>query len=240
MRTLVIVGALVALAACPVFAITVAMDQQINLGYTYNSQSPSGNAIYPAFNSDTQTIADGFTRHNLVYGGGAGGWYYQYVDLNLAGITTPGAGLNLSLAGSTISFDCRYYQDADTNTNPYGDAPVFLRLYTYGADGNTYLGHRDYSIVYATQAPWNNPPFPTWTTVTVDVNNAPNITQGGAFDVTNVSRIRWYGTDWSGTGADFVDFKNLVITPGVVPEPSSILALVAGLAGVAPLVRRRK
>ncbi len=237
MRTLVLMSVLVALAICPAFAATVAMDQQINLGYTYNSQSPSGDAIYPAFNSDTQTIANGFTRHNLTTV--PGGWYYQYVDLNLAGITTPGAGLDLSSAGSTVQFDTRYYQNPETNTNPYGDAPVFLRLYTYAADGNTYLGHRDYSIVYATQAPWNNPPYPTWTTVTVDVNAAAH-SDGGAFDPANVSRIRWYGTDWSGGGDDFVDFRNLVLTPGVVPEPSSVLALMAGLAGLLPLVRRRK
>ncbi|MDM8008529.1 MAG: PEP-CTERM sorting domain-containing protein [Phycisphaerae bacterium] len=217
---------------------TVEMNAQINLGYTYNTQSPGGNAIYPAFNSDTQTIfaddeveAEGFTRHNLTTV--PGGWWYQYVDLNLAGITTPGSGLNLSAPDSTVTFDTRYYQNDVTNTNPYGDAPVFLRLYTYGEDGNTYLGYRDYSIVYATQPDWNNPPYPTWTTVTVDVNNAPNISEGGVFDVSNVSRIRWYGTDWSGGGDDFVDFKNLVITP----EPTALVLLALG--GVLVARRRR-
>jgi len=205
--------------------VSLPLDAQINLGYTYNSQSPSGDAIYPAFNSDTQTFFPGsHVRHNLLYGGGAGSWYYQYVDFNLAGITTPGNGLDLSAAGSTVTFDTRYYQDPEMNTNPYGDAPVFLRLYTYGADGNTYIGYRDYSIVYATQAPWSNPPYPTWTTVTVDVN-ATAYTQGGTFDVTNVSRLRWYGTDWSGVGTDFVDFRNLVITP----EPGTLALLGLGI-----------
>lgn len=215
---------------------TVEMNAQINLGYTYNSQSPGGDAIYPAFTSDTQTIfadgemeAEGFTRHNLITV--PGGWWYQYVDLNLAGITTPGNGLNLSAADSTVTFDTRYYQGGE-NTNPYGDAPVFLRLYTYGPDGNTYLGHRDYSIVYATQDPWNNPPYPTWTTVTVNVNTTA-YTDGGTFDVSNVSRIRWYGTDWSGMGQDFVDFKNLVITP----EPTALVLLALG--GVLVARRRR-
>jgi hypothetical protein len=212
---------------------SIPMDQQINLGYTYSSQSPSGDAIYPAFNSDTQTFFPGsHVRHNLLTGGGAASWWYQYVDLNLAGITTPGNGLNLSAADSTITFDTRYYQNAETNTNPYGDAPVFLRLYTYGADGETYVGYRDYSIVYATQAPWSNPQYPTWTTVTVNVNTTA-YTEGGTFDVTDVSRLRWYGTDWSGTGDDFVDFKNLVITP----EPTALVLLALG--GVLVARRRR-
>jgi len=236
MRTILFaVAALLAVGtAALALPVSIPMDAQINLGYTYNTQSPSGDAIYPAFNTDTQTFFPGsHVRHSLVAGGGAGGWYYQYVDLNLAGITTPGNGLDLSAPGSTVTFDTRYYQNAETNTNPYGDAPVFLRLYTYGADGNTYLGYRDYSIVYATQPDWNNPPYPTWTTVTVDVNNAPNISDGGTFDVTNVSRVRWYGTDWSGAGDDFVDFKNLVITP----EPTALVLLTLGGA---LLARRRR
>ena len=243
MRIILILTAL-AVVAGPALAANVAsvpMNAQINLGYTYNTQSPLGDAIYPAFNTDTQTFEvteGGFTRHHLVAGQGGGSYFYQYVDFNLAGITTPGAGLDLSGTGSTVTFDTRYFQDADSNSNPYGDAPVFLRLYTYAADGNTYLGYRDYSIVYATQAPWSNPPYPTWTTVTVDVNAAPNISEGGSFDVHNVSRLRWYGTDWSGSGSDFVDFRNLSID--AIPEPSSILVLLAGLGALAPLVRRRK
>jgi hypothetical protein len=170
MRTtvLIVMALLAPVAAMSSILVSLPLDAQINLGYTYNSQSPSGDAIYPAFNSDTQTFFPGsHVRHNLLYGGGAGSWYYQYVDFNLAGITTPGNGLDLSAAGSTVTFDTRYYQDPEMNTNPYADAPVFLRLYTYGADGNTYIGYRDYSIVYATQAPWSDPPYPTWTTVTV-------------------------------------------------------------------------
>lgn len=235
MRTtaLIVMALLAPVAAMSSILVSLPLDAQINLGYTYNSQSPSGDAIYPAFNSDTQTFFPGsHVRHNLLYGGGAGGWYYQYVDFNLAGITTPGNGLDLSAPGSTVTFDTRYFQDPEMNTNPYGDAPVFLRLYTYGPDGNTYIGYRDYSIVYATQAPWSNPPYPTWTTVTVDVN-AATYTQGGTFDVTNVSRLRWYGTDWSGVGTDFVDFRNLVITP----EPGTLALLGLGALFVA---RRRR
>jgi len=211
-----------ALAQPPV---SVPMDAQINLGYTYNSQSPGGNAIYPAFNGDTQTFFPGsHVRHHMVAGGG---WWYHYVDLNLAGITAPGDGLDLSAAGTKIEFDTRIYHDP-SNTNRYADAPVFLRAYTYAADGNTYLGYRDYSIVYATQAPWNNPPYPTWTHVTIDVNADPH-TDGGTFNVADVSRIRFYGTDWYGDGKDFADFKNLLITPG--PMPSVLLSCSGEQAG---------
>lgn len=229
----------------PVWAADLAnvpMNAQINLGYTYNTQSPGGNAIYaPNFNAalpdDGVTIfADGalepqgFTRH-AISGEGKGSWWYQYLDFNLAGVTAPGSGLNLSDPSATVKFDTRYFQDFETNPNPYADAPVFLRLYTYAADGNTYVGHRDYSIVYATQPPLSNPPYPAWTTVTVNVSATAHA-DGGTFNAANVSRIRWYGTDWQGTGFDFVDFKNVVVTP----EPASLVLLALG--GL--LIRRRR
>lgn len=236
-----------AVIVSPVLAnsILVPMDSQINLGLTYNvSQSPGGDAIYiPPFNSgDTQTFMPaggsephGWVRHNMnkVAGGGAGGWWYQYLDLNLAGISTPTKGLDLSAPGTKIEFDARYFQDFETNPNVYKDAPIFLRLYTYADNGDTYVGYKDFGIVYATQAPLSNPQYPEWTHVVVDVNNATGTSTGGTFDITNVSRIRWYGTDWSGGGNDFVDLKRLAVTP----EPGS-LALLA-LAGFGVVRRRR-
>lgn len=201
--------------------VDIPMNAQINTGQTYNTQSPSGDAIYPAFNpTNTMTIyadgalePEGFTRQKFA----VASWFYQYIDLNLAGITTPGAGLNLSNICARVEFDVRYFQDENTNTNPYNDAPVFLRLYTYANDGNTYLGYRDYSIVYAVQAPLSNPPYPEWTHVVVYVNKPGTFTESGTFNVTNVSRLRWYGTDWAGGGDDFVDWKNFQIFTDVLP-----------------------
>lgn len=225
MCVLAVVGMVSATWALPV---SIPMNAQINVGGT-STQSPSGNAIYPAFNSDTQAIyadgalePEGFTRHNMTTT--PGGWWYQYLDLKLAGIP----GVDLSAPDATISFQTRYFQDAETNTNPYGDAPVFLRAYSYADDGNTLIGYRDYGIVYATQAPLSNPPYPAWTTVTVNVAGG---TDSGLV-ASNVNRIRWYGTDWSGGGFDFVDFKNVVITP----EPATMILL--GLGGL--LLRRRR
>ena len=217
---------IVALIAAPALAvISIPLDAQINVGGS-TAQSPSGDAIYPAFNTDTQTFfAGSHVRHNMVSPiGGPNSWWYQYVDFTLAGYG------QVNGAGGAFEFDTRYYQDAESNANPYADAPVFLRAYSYADDGSTLLGYRDYSIVYATQAPWSNPPAPAWTHVVVPVAGGATTS---AFDETKISRIRWYGTDWQGTGFDYVDFKNLTVTP----EPASLMLLAIG--GVAILRRRR-
>jgi hypothetical protein len=66
----------------------------------------------------------------------------------------------------------------------------------------------------------------------LDPNDAGIYTDTGAFDPTQVNRMRFYGTNWSGGGTDFRDFKNFVITP----EPASLVLLALG--GLA-LIRRR-
>lgn len=198
------------------------LDQQINVGRP-TAQSPAGDAIFiPTFVSPMDTLefrsdeAEGYVRHHLD-GGGAGSWWYgPYVDFYQTGDTDDW----IDITGLRFEFETRYFQDPDTNTNPYGDAPVFVRFYTYEDDGSgtwpTYLGHRDFGIVYATQR--GDPPYPDWTHVVIDLNDPGAYTEGGTFDPTRVSRMRFYGTDWSGNGQDFVDFKNFWVGPGIQTE----------------------
>ncbi len=220
--------------------VDIPMDAQINIGRS-TGQSPSGDAIYNMFGSSDDTLAfmsdeaEGYTRHYLD-GGGAGSWFYTYVDFYLTGETNDWIDITGAL---TLEFDTRYYQDPDSNSDPYRDAPVFVRLYTYDIDPvtgeyDTEVGKRDFGIVYATQQ--GDLPYPTWTHVVIDLTD-PNAydDKGTPFDPTKVSRLRFYGTDWDGTGDDFVDFKNLVITP--IPEPSIFLL---GGFGLLALIRRKK
>ncbi len=221
----------------------IPLDAQINIGRS-TGQSPTGDAIYDPFGAPPDTMLfmadeppDGYTRH-LIDGGGAGSWAYMYFDFYLAGETNDWIDITGAIE---LSFDTRFFNDPMTNTNPYGDAPVFVRLYTYDIDPATgeydlYQGHRDFGIVYATQAPWSDPPFPTWTHVVIDPNDATTYTEGGVFDKTKVSRMRFYNTDWSGTGDDFVDYKNLIIA---VPEPSTIAMFGVGLMSLLALRRRK-
>lgn len=209
----------------------IAMDQQITHPTLYTGQSPNGNAIYAGFDSGFITFegapppdkADQYTRFHKSPGGS---WWYMYVDTQLAG-----AG-NIDITGQQLKLDHRVWE---YNTgNPYGDVNVFLRLYTYGqnAQGNydTLLGYRDYGIVYGPNAgsfpfgDWNN-----WNTVVVDLDGG---TTDGAFDPTNVNRIRFYGTNWAGQGEDLGDFANLIVTP----EPTAFALLGLGLV---TLIRRR-
>lgn len=214
--------------------VDIPLDAQINIGRE-TAQSPSGDAIYwpiaPYYGTFMSDEPEGYARTNMPQSG----WYYgPYVDFYLAGLTDDW--LDLS-AGGTIEFDCRYFQGGE-NPNPYADAPIFVRIYTYTDDGDpgngsfeSYAGHRDYGIVYATQN--GDPPYPTWTHVSVDISGG---TDGNAFDISKVSRLRFYGTDWTGAGQDFIDVKNLQIT--LVPEPGTIAMFALGLLGL--FVTRRK
>jgi uncharacterized protein (TIGR03382 family) len=195
---------------------TVEMDRQINNG--------DGDAIYVlgdgALTFETDGV-DGWARNTMP----GNNWYYLYTDFELAGLGP----LDLT-QGGTIEFDVRYFQDPDTNGDPYADAPVFAKIYTYDDDGN-YLGSRDYGIVYATQN--GDDPYPTWTHVTIDIDD-PDATDDGLLDLADITKIRWYGTDWQGTGDDFVDVRNLVIT--TIPGPGSLALIALGAA----VIRRRR
>ena len=218
-------------SASAALLVDLPMDAQITHATKTTTQSPNGDAFYsPSFSDpDTMSFEDegegGFVRHHA----SGGNWWYQYADLDLAGI----GAVDLSPAGAQISFDTRFFQHPQTNTNPYGDAPVFLRLYTYDLNeaDPPYVGHRDYGIVYGVQ--FGDLPHPDWTTVVLNIDDDLAVSSE-FFDVTNVTRVRFYGTDWQGGGDDFIDVRNLAITP----EPTSLVLL--GMAGLGLVMRRRR
>lgn len=238
-----LVGLTVSVAGANLVA--VSMDQQITHPTKTTDQSPNGDAIYEPtnFGDDSLSILPGVgarltqSDSRPTAPQPTDGWYYMYLDLNLAGYG------EVDMTGQVMTFDARVYQEDSTWYDPttdqmvtrsaYSDANIFVRLYTYAADGVTYQGHRDFGIVYGPNA--DNYPFgdwyPTWSPVTVDPNTSG--ADGGVFDITRVSRIRWYGTDWNGNGNDFAEVRNVVITP----EPASLALLTIG--GLA-LIRRRR
>ena len=230
MRHVFLVCALL-LTALPAGAVALAevpFDQQINIGL--------GDAIYAPYFDELTFRSDepeGYCRQTMIVGGGAGGYYYgPYVDFVKAGI----GAIDISDPATVLEVYCRYFQGGE-NTNPYADAPIFYRVYTYDEANVNYLGHREYGIFYGpTGETW----YPTWTYKTFALNDSGlwPYPQAGLFDPTKVARMRFWGTDWSGMGQDFIDVKKLKIT--VIPEPGSALALLAGLGALVPFVRRKR
>ena len=85
-------------------------------------------------------------------------------------------------------------------------SPRFPFVSTYEDDGETYRGRRDFDNVYSAQSD----DYPNWTHIVVNASPGDN---GGDFEPNNVSRIRFYGNNYLGTGDDFLDYKNLVLAP---------------------------
>ena len=225
--------------------VDVPLDAQINIGRE-TFQSPTGNAIYWPIAGNVGSFpgdeAEGYARTNWI--NDPGSWQYgPYIDFYLAGATNDWVDLS---AGGLIEFDTRVFNDPVTNTNPYGDANLFVRMYTYVDDGNpangsyeTYAGNMDFGLIYG---PTGEAYYPDWTHITIDILNDPssiahaNFDAGLLFDITKISRIRFYGTNWSGHGDDFVDVKNFQIN--AIPEPGTIAMFALGLLGL--LATRRK
>ena len=213
-----------AIAALPAFAgviVDIPMDQQINIG--------QGNAIYPLYSSvltfeptAPPNEPDGWARLHIVTGGGAGSWYYgPCIDFVKAGF---GA---LNLADPSVIYylgvECRYYQDPATNTNPYADAPIYFRLYTYDDNNVTYKGFRDYGVFYGpTGESW----YPNWTykTFALTERDLWPYTESGSFNPAKVHRCRFYGKNTYGKGNDFVDVKKFRIY--TVPKPRFVRGVV--------------
>ncbi|HOW71656.1 MAG TPA: putative Ig domain-containing protein [Phycisphaerae bacterium] len=189
--------------------IFIPMDEPMDLGSGPAIYVPAGLNGSLSFRSDE---TPGYCRNNF----GSGWFYGPYVDFRLAGLG------DLDFTGDgcalTLEVDLRYFQ-----TGNYSDAPVRMRAYTYSADGTTLLGYRDYEYFYMVQR--GDDHYPTWSHAKIALNNPDPIEnrygttahyvdtnyQGNTFDPTKITRIRFYGTDWAGTGGDFLDMKNLHI-----------------------------
>ncbi|MCA9299469.1 MAG: hypothetical protein KDA28_10400, partial [Phycisphaerales bacterium] len=203
MRTIIcLVGAAASLAGAD-RVLQYSFDSQINHG--------SGDVYYVRTDvgcgQPIQFISDGAADFGRVGLDGSDWYYGPYVDFEL----DDQARLDISVPGSMLKIDVRYYQ-APTNNNPYADAPIFLRMYSRDDAGNL-TGWRDWGIFYATQI--GDFPFPFWSEKVIDLNaSSATDTNNGSFtfDPTNIASMRFYGTDWEGNGDDFIDFDEMVIT----------------------------
>lgn len=226
-----IVASFIGVVAVPAFATTlvdIKLDQQINIGL--------GDAIYSQTTDATLSFVDDGTNKFARSALKGGGWYYSpRIDLVKAGIGS----VSFADPLTVLSIDLRYFQGGD-NTNPYGDAPVFLRIYSY--DGATLLGYRDYGIIYGPNMTQDPDKYPNWKTVKVFLNDSTKNaytdtnSSGTGFNIGSVNQLRFYGTDWAGKGQDYMDAKNLKVE--TVPEPATMAVL--GLGALALIKRRRK
>jgi hypothetical protein len=210
--------------------IEIPMNEQINLGRPPTGDSPFADAIYvPAWNTeDWITFEDNeFCRLHL-----GNNDYYEgpHIDFYLAGYDE----FDISGFRTTLDFDCRYYQDWESNADPYSDAPIFVGFYTYDIANDIYEGYREYGMVYQTGPSWQCDPiehYPTWYHVSVRLDDLeydancdgnPDVTERDNFDPTRVSRMRIWGTDWwggmLGPMNDWVDFKNVVLMVDYPPQ----------------------
>ena len=164
------------------------LDAQIDIGL--------GPAI-TGFTSFESEGGVGFVRKYVT----PGGWYFgPAVDLVKAGY---GPWVDLSIPGTQLRYRARYFQGGG-NPNPYGDAPIFVVL----RDVNGKSGGLGISY-----GPRPDPVFPGWAEC-VDSATADHWPLDPDFDPSRVVAIEFFGTDWSGTGDDFIDIRDLrIVTP---------------------------
>ncbi len=173
--------------------VDIPLDAQIDIG------------LGPAITGHTSFESEGgvgFVRKYVT----PRGWYFgPSVDLVKAGY---GPWVDLSRPGTQMRFLARYFQGGG-NTNPYGDAPIFVTL----KDVNGRSG--GLGILYG---PRPDPLFPEWAEC-VDSAEPDHWPLDPGFDASRVVAVEFFGTDWSGTGDDFIDIRSLRFVVPRVFEP---------------------
>lgn len=207
---LALIASVLLLACAPLYAATlvdIPLNQQINIGL--------GDAV--TGQSSFQPGPGGFVRRLITSSTGAGGWYFgPTVNLVKAGY---GPYVDMSGPGVVIRYTARYCQDVG-NSSPYGDAPIFVQLIDVnGKNGG--LG-----ISYGAQP---NPTYPEWITCTDEITVGSWPTDAG-FDASKVVAVKFFGTDWTGTGSDFIDIRDLQVIDQTTHNPIPI-AQTKGMAG---------
>lgn len=177
--------------------VDIPLGGQINIGL--------GDAItdHTSFGSDA---GGAFVRRALTLNNGAGGWYFgPRIDLVKAGY---GPYVDLSGPGTTVEYRARYFQ-GNGNTDPYGDAPIFIQLIDInGKSGGLGMSY----------GPNPNPTYPEWITCTDEVVVGDWPTDPD-FDISKVVAVMFFGTDWAGVGNDFVEIQYLRFSDLAVHNP---------------------
>ncbi len=233
--TLLSLGLLSGVASTRAAQITVPMTAQINLGLgdvIGSAAQIQNNGI--TFESEGGV---GFTRLHLVSGNGMNSYYFgPTVDLTRLGVGP----IDLSSPDARLQVDVRYYRDPNgyaPGTTP--DAPIGLLLQSASGSRQITWPYRVYQ---------GDPLYPTWTHLNLDPNTPapPNVTHtdSGTFDVSNVTALSFWGTNWGGKGDDFIDVKQLVIRTSAdatpVPEPGGLtLACLGSILWLATARYRR-
>jgi hypothetical protein len=208
---------LVALApAAMANLVDMSLDSQINIGQGDAIIAQAGGTI--SFPSD-----EGSDMGVQMTMAGNGYYYGPRIYFVRAGYSA----LDLSASEATLSIDLKAFQGGG-NPTPFGDCNIFVRLYSGTADlPSTY---RDFGLLYGPNATvWPFGDWANWNRLNLNINGATHSDSAG-FDITAVTQMRLYGTDWAGTGQDWIAAKDLAITP----EPATL-----ALLGLAALLRRR-
>jgi hypothetical protein len=214
MRTLVLCIALLALASAS-FGLNGYSNDCSSLT-DWSSRAPLG-APYLSY---------GGTAVSANTPGGATG--YMMVDLPYTGFSEP---VNISGGDITLTWRIDY-----TGVDEPPSGPVGLWLRVYSGTQNP-----DLSWVFLARAGYF---FEArigegWSTQTKAVGAPEDLYGGVPLDPTSVYKFRFDVVYWDAAlSPNTISVDDLNVT--CVPEPSSVLVLLAGLGALAPLVRRRK